>query len=129
MMISKVKYFALAGAVALSGALGMLAAGTNPAMGQDEDATVWTYEWTAPTTGAPVAWYLVEVVANQRDTLRIDRVADTQVAIPVTMGQDYAVRVAAFDALGRRGPWSPWSMLESCEQPFPTNNSGAGDNR
>ncbi len=123
---TKSRFFCLAGAATLAALLVVFAGGRNAARGQADADHFWTYRWTAPTTGSPVAYYVVEYVTNGRDTTRIDRVAGLSVNIPVELGNDYVVLVAGVDAAGRMGPFSVPSIGETFEEDPPTNTSGSG---
>ena len=119
------RIFCLLAAATLAAALGVVCGGRNVALGQADAGTTWDYEWYAPTTGSPVAYYRVQYVVNLTDTLHIERVAATRVSIPVVLGNDYKVRVMAFDASNRPGPWSDWSVMETFEEDPPSNQSGS----
>ena len=125
MAATKSRIFCLAVAGTLAALLGVYAGGWNAAWGQSEPVHNWTYTWTAPTTGSPVAYYVVEYSVNGVVT-RVDRVAGTSFTIPVELGNDYDLKVAAVDALGRMGPFSTPAGAETFENDPPTNESGAG---
>jgi len=120
----KPRIFTAALAVTLAAALGALTGGWNAACGQSDTGRTWTYTWSAPTTGAPVAWYQAQCVANSRDTTVIDDLHTTSVTVPVDLGSDYKIRVRAFNAVGEPGPFSAWSIMETAEEAPPTNESG-----
>ena len=124
MAAARPRYFCLAGALAFTAALaaGSLLVGSGQA--QSTDGHTWTYRWTEPPDGAPVAWYQVQLVTNGRDTTVIDRVAGTTVHIAVVLGNDYKIRVRGYTAAGVPGRYSDWSLMETFEQDPPTNESG-----
>ncbi len=124
MAITKPRFFGLALAAALAAVLGALSGGWNAAYGQADTGRTWTYTWQAPTSGAPVAWYQAQCVANGRDTTVIDNLHTTTVTVPVDLGSDYMIRVRAFNAIGQPGPYSGWSVMETAEEAPPTNESG-----
>ncbi|MFO7610437.1 MAG: hypothetical protein R6X35_14825 [Candidatus Krumholzibacteriia bacterium] len=126
MASTRKKIIVLAAAGTLAAVLAVLLVGRNQAHGQAQATGTWTYRWAAPTTGAPVDHYQVQLVANGRDTTVIDRVAETTVNIPVELGKDYMVRVRGVDGAGRVGPYSAWSLMETFEESPPTNTSGSG---
>lgn len=119
------RIFCLLAAATLAAVLGLVSGGRNVALGQADTGSTWTYEWTAPTTGSPAAYYLVEIVVNNVDTIHFERVAATRVDVPVELGSDYKVRVMAFDASDRPGPYSGWSQMETFEEDPPSNQSGS----
>ena len=119
------RIFCLLAAATLAAVLGLASSGRNVALGQADSASIWNYEWDAPTSGAPVAYYCVEYVVNETDTFRIDRVAATRVSIPVVLGNDYEVRVMAFNASDVPGPWSATSHMETFEEIPPSNQTGS----
>lgn len=118
-------FFTLAAAGTLAAVLGAFTGGQDPAHGQAETTGIWTYRWTAPTSGAPVAYYDVQFVANGRDTTVLNRVGGTTVHISVDLGSDYMLRVRAFNSANRPGPYSAWSVMETFEEAPPTNTSGS----
>jgi hypothetical protein len=68
-----------------------------------------TATWTAPTTGSPVEYYVVEVYEGGELAFTAQP-ADTFVVFnEFVMLKEYTARVAGVDALGRQGPWSDWS--------------------
>lgn len=122
MAATRTKKISLAAAATLAAVLGVVGAGRFVAFGQSNVAHTWTYSWNAPTVRPDlVNWYLVEFVVNNRDTLTIDRVAETRVVIPVDLGKDYKVRVRAHVDATRYGPWSNWSVMETFEEDPPSN--------
>ena len=66
-------------------------------------------DWTAPTTGTPVEYYVAELLVNRTDTLFFDHIPHETLRFSSQIGNDYKVRVAAVDAEGIQGPWSIWS--------------------
>ena len=122
MAATRTRIFCLAAAATLAAVLGVVSAGRNVALGQSNVAHTWTYSWNAPTVRPDlVNWYYVEYVVNNRDTLLIDRIAETRVVIPVELGKDYKVRVRAHETADRFGPWSDWSVMETFEEDPPSN--------
>ena len=81
----------------------------NIALGDIEAAPAVGYIWTAPEYGTPVHHYVIEILVNDLDIVTIDPVPSAQVSVDVVYGNKYRVRVAAVDAAGNRGGFSPWS--------------------
>jgi hypothetical protein len=73
------------------------------------DSPVLKIDWTAPTTGTPVEYYVAEVMVNRTDTMHFDNIPEETMRFSSQFGKDYMVRVAAVDAEGIQGPWSIWS--------------------
>ncbi len=80
-------------------------------VGADVDTPVTeVYTWTAPTEGTAVAYYMVQVMVNDVDTMTLDPVFSEEVSVGMQYGNKYRVRVAGVDAAGHRGPYSSWSI-------------------
>ncbi len=94
--------------VTLCGLLG-LGWSHKTALGGIETAPAAEYIWTAPDYGTPVHHYVVEILVNDLDIVTMDPVPSEYVSVDVVYGNKYRVRVAAVDAAGRRGGYSPWS--------------------
>lgn len=102
--------------------VGMVAAGLQPANGQTPESEVWHYNWSAPTTGAPVDHYIVEV-QQDGSVLKHRYVtpdASRDYSFAAFYDHDYEVRVTAVDAEWRQGPPSEWSIRQTCNRPPPT---------
>jgi len=67
------------------------------------DSVVATVKWLPPTSGTPVAYYVMDWAHGQVDTVARNKV---RVVVPKRRTR---VRVAGVDSLARQGPWSPWS--------------------
>lgn len=128
MRVKNAGILSLAVAGTLSAVIGVVAVGGKVALGQVPSTQYegfWTYEWTAPTTGAPVAYYEAMVITNGTDTTYVPRIGEQRVQIRVHVGNDYTVLVRAYDAADRPGPWSdPSSPVQDlCEFISPNNES------
>jgi hypothetical protein len=100
----------------------VVAAGFLPANGQAPESEVWRFSWDAPTEGAPVDHYIVEVqkdgsILEHRFVTQDDR---REYAFDAYYGHDYEVMVTAVDAQGRLGEPSPYSIRQTCNRPPPT---------
>ena len=90
-----------AAAVVLAAVMAFAAA---PASAQT--TTDLTYQWPAPTTGSPVAHYVVEHSVDGGTWTQVDTVTTNQYVLTATYGQSHRIRVAAVDSQSRQGPWS-----------------------
>jgi hypothetical protein len=106
------------GAFGVALAVVCFAGGLAPASAQSPPQESWHYTWTEPSGGAAVAYYVAEILVDGKETLRIDRIGETEISIPVEYGHDYEIRVAAVDESGRQGAFSAWSHRETCELPM-----------
>lgn len=76
-----------------------------PAVAVAQDYVDWT--WTAPTEGAPVVYYVIEVSVNGGAFAPAGTVAENAwTMMDLVHGNTYIVRVAGVDALDRMGPFS-----------------------
>jgi hypothetical protein len=65
-----------------------------------------TYTWTAPTTGTPVEFYVVQHSVDGGNWTQIDNSTDNTYTLSATVGQSHQIRVAGVDADNRMGPMS-----------------------
>ena len=107
------------------GAISFLAAMGITAWGQPDLPKV-AWQWTAPTTGSPVAHYVGEmrvVDYSPADTFYVP-IDSIPICTPADdcppgaggvfefdyqYGREVSFRVAGVDSLGRQGPWSLWA--------------------
>ena len=68
-----------------------------------------TYTWTAPTTGSPVAHYVVQSSIGGGTWTQIATVTTASYVLAAQIGSSYQIRVAGVDAQNRQGVWSPAS--------------------
>lgn len=68
-----------------------------------------TWAWTAPLGGSPATGYYVVQEINGVEQAPADNGPPLTVTIPVAESATTRIKVAAYDAMGRMGPWSPWS--------------------
>jgi hypothetical protein len=72
-----------------------------------------SWSWSAPTTGTPAHHYVVEVRVEGGSWVRLGVEPTTPtVFIDMTPNLSHEVRVAALDAQGHQGGWSPVSAPE-----------------
>lgn len=64
------------------------------------------YQWTAPTTGAPVVHYVVEQSVNSGPWTAIGTAATNTFTLTATVGDSHQIRVAGVDADTRQGVYS-----------------------
>ena len=62
--------------------------------------------WTAPTTGSPVATYILQLSVDGGPFIDYATTTETSVTVTLDNLRTYVARVAAIDSLGRQGPWS-----------------------
>jgi len=80
------------------------------------------YNWPVPAEGSAIDHYFVEVKMNGEPNPELSgQTADSEpiFIINITFGDEYQIRVAGVDTLGRRGEFSQWSDPYSQEVPFP----------
>ena len=65
-----------------------------------------SYTWTAPTTGTPVEFYVVEHSVNGGQWTQIDTTTENSYTLTATTGESHQIRVAGIDASDRQGPFS-----------------------
>ena len=82
----------------------------NLALGDIASAPDADYSWTAPEYGTPVDHYVVQILVNDLDMTTLDPIPSAFVRVQVVYGNKYMVRVAAVDAAGIQGGFSPWSI-------------------
>ena len=99
---------------------GALLGGLQPVRSQSPESEAWRYTWTEPTYGAQPVHYAVEI---RRDGLAVEQTRTSGPApeyeFEAFYGRDYEVRVAGVDELGRQGPFSDWSIRDTCELGIP----------
>lgn len=83
--------------------------------GEFDSPPVAHYIWTAPETGTPVEYYVVQILVNDVDIQVIEPVYDQAVNVEMDFGNKYMVRVAAVDAAGVQGTFSLWSVAYTPE--------------
>lgn len=77
------------------------------ALAQTVDTMTVSYQWTAPTTGSAVVYYVVEHDVDGSNDWQPEGQTDTNsFTLDLAVGQAHRIRVAAVDAEGRQGPWS-----------------------
>lgn len=64
------------------------------------------YQWTAPTTGAPVVHYVVEHSVNGGAWVSIGTSDTNTFTLTATVGDSHQIRVAGVDADSRQGIFS-----------------------
>ena len=64
------------------------------------------FQWTAPTTGAPVAHYVVEHSVNGGDWTAIGTSDTNTYTLTASVGDSHQIRVAGVDADSRQGVYS-----------------------
>lgn len=87
----------------------------NIVLGEIDGAPEAAYTWTAPDYGTAVHHYVVEILVNDLDTTTINPVLSEFISVAVVYGNKYRVRVAAVDAAGVQGGFSPWSLAYTPE--------------
>jgi hypothetical protein len=65
-----------------------------------------TYNWTPPTEGSPVVYYVVEHSVNGGPFVQIATATSTSYTLSATIGDTHQIRVAGVDAQDRTGPFS-----------------------
>ncbi|MBU8870160.1 MAG: hypothetical protein KOO60_04705 [Gemmatimonadales bacterium] len=80
------------------------ALGTTGALAQTTQPV--NYQWTAPTTGAPVVHYVIEQSINLGDWTSIGTSANNTFTLTATVGESHRIRVAGVDADSRQGIFS-----------------------
>ncbi|MEN8008023.1 MAG: hypothetical protein ABFS42_13470 [Candidatus Krumholzibacteriota bacterium] len=65
-----------------------------------------SYTWTAPTTGTPVDFYVIEHSVDGGQWTQIATSTDNTYTLTATVGQSHQIRVAGVDASNRQGPYS-----------------------
>jgi hypothetical protein len=65
-----------------------------------------SYQWTAPTTGAPVVHYVVEQSINGGSWVSIGTSDTNTFTLTATVGDSHRIRVAGVDADSRLGVYS-----------------------
>lgn len=84
--------------------LAVIALGAGAA--QAQDTLPINYQWTAPTTGAPVDHYVIQQSVND-GTWTVIGTSDTNTyTLTATIGDSHRIRVAGVDADSRMGPYS-----------------------
>ncbi len=78
----------------------ILAAGSAQAQEEIE------YTWSAPTTGSPVAYYIVQHSVNGGAYVQVAEVGTPSYTLAADYDQEHRIRVAGVDALGRQGTFS-----------------------
>ncbi len=76
-----------------------------------------SYNWTPPTTGTPVEYYVVQLETDGGGYVTIETVTDTTGTIDLEPGRTYSVRVAGVDADDAQGDWSDPSDEYTPEAP------------
>lgn len=64
------------------------------------------YTWTAPTTGTPVAHYIVQHSVNAGEWTQIDTAGSNTYTLVASIGDSHQIRVAGVDSEARQGPYS-----------------------
>ncbi len=64
------------------------------------------YQWTAPTTGAPVVHYVVEQSINGGNWGSVGTSNTNSFTLTATVGDSHRIRVAGVDADSRQGVYS-----------------------
>lgn len=85
------------------------------AYGELETIPATEYSWTAPVNGTPVHHYIVQVRVNNIELREYNYIPTASIQLQFEYGTKYEVRVAAIDAEGHRGGYSPWSLAYSPE--------------
>jgi hypothetical protein len=65
-----------------------------------------SYSWTAPTTGSPVAQYVVQQSIDGGAFTTVGTSTTTSYVLAATVGHAHRIRVAGVDAQSRQGPYS-----------------------
>jgi hypothetical protein len=65
-----------------------------------------TYNWTAPTTGSPVAHYIVQKSESGGTWTQVGTATSTSYVLAATAGVPVQIRVAGVDAQDRQGVYS-----------------------
>ncbi len=65
-----------------------------------------SYTWTAPTTGTPVEFYVVQHSVNGGQWTQVDTSTENTYTLSATAGESHQIRVAGVDADDRQGPFS-----------------------
>jgi len=100
--------------------LGVLLGGLQPVAGQSPESETWHFTWTAPTDGSSPVHYVVEVrVDGGEVVVKPTSGSAPEFDIEAFYGRDYEVRVAGVDSYGRQGPFSNWSIRDTCELAIP----------
>ncbi len=73
---------------------------------QAQDTQPVNYQWTAPTTGAPVAHYVVEHSVDGGDWTVVGTTSTNTFTLTATVGESHRIRVAGVDADSRMGVYS-----------------------
>jgi len=64
------------------------------------------YTWTAPTTGTPVEFYVVQHSVDGGQWTQIGTTDTNSYTLNAAVGQSHQIRVAGVDADDRQGPFS-----------------------
>ena len=65
-----------------------------------------SYTWSAPSTGTPVEFYVVQHSVDGGPWTQIDTTPDNTYTLTAQVGQSHQIRVAGVDAENRQGPFS-----------------------
>lgn len=65
-----------------------------------------SYSWTAPTTGSPVAQYVVQQSIDGGAFTTVGTSSTNTYILVATIGHSHRIRVAGVDAQSRQGPYS-----------------------
>lgn len=84
--------------------LAAIALSAGAARAQDTQAV--NYQWTAPTTGAPVDHYVIQHSVNGGSWVTIGSSSTNTYTLTAEVGESHRIRVAGVDADSRQGPYS-----------------------
>lgn len=84
--------------------LSVIALGAGTAQAQDTQSV--NYQWTAPTTGAPVDHYIIQHSLNGGTWTTIGTSSTNTYTLLATVGDSHQIRVAGVDADDRQGAYS-----------------------
>lgn len=65
-----------------------------------------SYTWTAPTTGTPVDFYVIQHSVDGGQWLQVATATENNYTLNATVGQSHQIRVAGVDADTRMGVFS-----------------------
>ena len=87
-------------------ALAILATVLTPSLAAAQTSVEVQYVWTAPTTGSPVDYYVVQHSADGGTWVTLGNAPELTYTLDAEYGVSHQIRVAGVDAEGRQGPYS-----------------------
>jgi hypothetical protein len=87
-------------------ALAILVAVLVPTQAPAQTTVDVQYGWTAPTTGSPVDYYVVQHSIDGGNWVNVGNVSQLTYTLTAEYGVSHQIRVAGVDAEGRQGPFS-----------------------